>query len=43
MVNGELSTGSLNMQCAYGKIARIIPNGIGINSIGFVKTVDNVV
>ena len=25
------------MQCSYGKIARIIDNGIGINALEYVK------
>jgi hypothetical protein len=31
-----------SMQCGYGKIARIIPHGIGINAYSEVKVVDKV-
>jgi hypothetical protein len=27
--------------CAYGKIARIIPNGIGLNAKGQIKSIDD--
>jgi len=37
-----MSTGSVSLQCAYGNIARIIPNGIGFNSNKLVKVVDEV-
>jgi len=30
------------MQCSYGKIARIIENGIGINAEEYVKKIDGI-